>query len=69
MKLYELSPKSVRWRRSSFCAAHECAEIARKGDNILMGSSLAPRKLVKYTPEEFKALLTGIRAGEFDDLT
>jgi hypothetical protein len=35
---------------------------------ILLRSSLAPRVVVKYTPEEFRALLRGIQAGEFDDL-
>lgn len=69
MKLYRLhSANRVAWRKSSFCVQGECAEVARRDNVILMRSSISPRKLVRYTPEEFKALLLGMRAGEFDDL-
>jgi hypothetical protein len=67
MKLYEPRSKQTAWRRSSFCAAGECAEIARKDDVILLRSSLAPHVVVKYTPDEFRALRLGIQSGEFDD--
>jgi len=47
----------------------ECAEIARMDDGaILFRSTLAPGKIVRYTPEEFRALRLGIQAGEYDDL-
>ena len=69
MKLYELRRrKRVAWRRSSFCAGGECAEVMRRDDKILVRSSLMPRVVVKYTPEEFRALRLGIQAGEYDDL-
>jgi Domain of unknown function (DUF397) len=67
MRLYEMRLKRAAWRRSSFCAAGECAEIARKDDMILLRSSLAPRVIVKYTPEEFRALKLAFQSGEFDD--
>lgn len=69
MKLYSLKGrKSDSWRRSSFCAQGECAELTRTDGMIVLRSSLAPRAVVKYTPEEFRALRLGIQAGEFDDL-
>ncbi len=68
MKLFELRPRRAAWRRSSYCATGECAELRRKDDKILVRSSLAPRAVVRYSPEEFLALVQGIRAGEFDDL-
>lgn len=69
MKLYEVRrPRRVAWRRSSFCAGGECAELTRTDDMIFVRSTLAPRKVVKYTPAEFRALRLGIKAGEFDDL-
>jgi len=71
MKLYEIQrPRRAAWRRSSFCMSGECAEISRKGGQILMRNSrsLVPWKVVKYTPDEFRALQLAIRAGEFDDL-
>ena len=68
MRLYEVWPKSVKWRKSSFCAAGECAEIAKDGEIILMRSTNAPRVVVKYTPEEFRALKLAFQSGEFDDI-
>jgi len=68
MKHFNLRLKRVVWRRSSFCAANECAEVASKDGVIFLRSSLAPRIVVRYTPEEFRALRLGIQAGEFDDL-
>ena len=61
-------PKRVAWRKSSFCVQGECAEVTDKNGMILLRSSLAPRTVVRYTPEEFRALRLGIKAGEFDDL-
>lgn len=68
MRLHDMRPKTAVWRKSSFCAAGECAEIARKDDVILVRSTLAPRVVVRYTPEEFRALRLGFQSGEFDDL-
>jgi Domain of unknown function (DUF397) len=69
MRLYEFRrPMRVAWRRPSLCAGGECAEIVRKDGMILIRSTLAPRKVVRYTPDEFRALRLGIQAGEFDDL-
>jgi hypothetical protein len=69
MRLFDVQwPSPVAWRKSSFCSGGECAEIRRKKDRILVRNSLAPWKVVKYTPDEFRALQLGIRAGEFDDL-
>lgn len=60
--------KADGWRKSSFCAQTECAEITRGDGVVLLRSSLAPRVVVRYAPEEFRALRLGIKAGEFDDL-
>lgn len=34
----------------------------------MLRSSVAPHAVVRYTPEEFRALRLAIQAGEFDDL-
>jgi hypothetical protein len=69
MKRYEAKRyKSITWRRSSFCAQGECAEIANRDGLILLRSSLAPREVVAYTPAGFRALQLRIKAGEFDHL-
>jgi Domain of unknown function (DUF397) len=61
-------PGRAVWRRSSYCYSGECAEITREDGMILVRSSMAPGAVVTYTPEEFRALRLGIKAGEFDDL-
>jgi hypothetical protein len=69
MKRYEAKRnQSITWRRSSFCAQGECAEIAHRDGLILLRSSLAPRDVVAYTPAGFRALQLRIKAGEFDHL-
>jgi Domain of unknown function (DUF397) len=68
MRLFAAWSKSADWRRSSYCAAGECAEIAKDGDVVLMRSTNAPRVVVKYTPEEFRALRQAFQSGEFDDI-
>jgi Domain of unknown function (DUF397) len=69
MRLYHAKRvKADDWRKSSFCAQTECAEITRDNGDVLLRSSLSPRVVVRYTPEEFRALRLGIKAGEFDDL-
>jgi hypothetical protein len=67
MKLYDMK-QNMLWRKSSFCAAGECAEIGRKDGLILIRNSQSPAVVVTYTPEEFRALRLGIQSGEFDDL-
>jgi hypothetical protein len=68
MTLFEIRAEQPVWRKSSFCAAGECAELAQQGEMILMRSSLAPHAIVKYTADEFRALRLSFQSGEFDDL-
>jgi hypothetical protein len=60
-------PESA-WRRPSYCAGGECAEIAKLDDMIALRSSTAPSSVVRYTTEEWQALVRAISAGEFADL-
>jgi len=56
------------WRRSSYCQNGECAEIAKLDGMVALRSSAAPDSVVRYTTEEWQALVRAIRAGEFADL-
>jgi hypothetical protein len=60
-------PESA-WRRPSYCAGGECAEIAMVDNMIALRSSTAPGSVVRYSNEEWRALAQAIRAGEFADL-
>ena len=56
------------WRRPSYCAGGECAEIAMVDNMIALRSSTEPGSVVRYTNEEWRALVLAITAGEFADL-
>lgn len=56
------------WRRPSYCQGGECAEVARVDGMIALRSSTAPGSVVRYTADEWRALVQAIKAGEFADL-
>jgi hypothetical protein len=55
------------WRNSSFCASNECVQIARQNGLIGSSNSTRPRRTACYTPQEWQALVNGLRAGDFDN--
>lgn len=54
-----------QWRRASRCANAGCAEIRRAGDGFDIRSSRSPELVVHYDADEWEALLTALKAGEF----
>jgi hypothetical protein len=60
-------PESV-WHRPSFCQAGECPEIAEIDGMIALRSSADPGSVIRYTSEEWRALVRAIKAGEFANL-
>ena len=61
-------PARALLARPSYCHGGECAEIAKLDGMISLRSSTAPSSVVRYTTEEWQALVRAIRAGEFADL-
>jgi len=61
-------PTQSAWRRSSYCQGGECAEIASLHGMVVLRSSTAPSDVVRYTAEEWQALVRAIRSDEFADL-
>jgi len=56
------------WRRSSFCYSGECVEVAVRDGMVLVRDSKEPHVgPLSYTPQEFKAFVRGVVAGEFND--
>jgi hypothetical protein len=66
MNLHEARLPEMAWRRPSYCSSGECAEIATLDGMIAVRSSMAPSTVVRYTADEWKALVIAIKAGEFD---
>jgi len=55
------------WLRSSYCASNECVEITRENGAVVLRNSSQPRKIVRYSTEEWAAFAKGLRAGDFTD--
>jgi hypothetical protein len=67
MNSYTTHQPEPNWRRPSYCQTGECAEIAKLDGMIALRSSTAPSSVVRYTTEEWQALVQAIKAGEFAD--
>ena len=58
---------AVAFHSSSFCAAGDCLEVARDGKSILVRDTKQPsQEPLRFTPEEWRAFLLGVKNGEFD---
>jgi Domain of unknown function (DUF397) len=56
------------WRRASFCQSGECVEVARQGPLVALRNSKNPGLVLRYTATTWLSFVSGIKAGEFDDL-
>ena len=68
MKEYELVTPTAPWRRSSFCSAGNCVEVAPAGAGVAVRDTKSSSGLLFYTRDEWRAFIDGAKAGEFDDL-
>jgi hypothetical protein len=68
MGSYRARLPEITWRVPSYCQGGECAEIAMVDNMIALRSSTAPSSVIRYTNEEWRALVLAITAGEFADL-
>ena len=58
---------SLTWRRSTWCAASNCVEVADVGGAVAVrDSKVADGAVLLYTSDEWSAFVRGIKAGEFD---
>lgn len=57
----------VGFTKSSFCGNTACVEVGRDGDDVLVRDSkdlsIAP---LRFTTEEWRDYVAGVKAGEFD---
>ena len=57
------------WHRGKRrCESGACAEVARKGDVVLLRSTLNPDVTVAFRRDEWKELLVAMKEGDFDKL-
>jgi Domain of unknown function (DUF397) len=61
--------KHLVWQRASFCQNGECVEVAEQNGMIILRDSKRPNGgVLRYTIDEWRSFVGGIKAGEFDDL-
>lgn len=57
------------WRKSSYSNSNGCFELADLGDTIGLRDSKDPDgPVLRFTRRELAAFVSGVKAGEFDDL-
>ncbi len=56
------------WRVSSTCESAACVMVARRGDQVLVGSTTQPDGPVsEFSKDEWRQFLMGAKLGEFDE--
>jgi hypothetical protein len=66
---YGTIAQEPQWRRSSRCASRECVEVGTQDGMVLVRDSKDPSGgVLRYSFDEWRAFVVGVRAGEFDDL-
>jgi hypothetical protein len=58
---------ATRWRRSTFCAANGCVEVARAGEDVVVRNSTDGDNVVAFTAEAWTDFVKAIRSGEFEE--
>ena len=63
----------MEWRKSSFSngtGGSNCVEVGRSGEDILVRDSKQngtdAQPCLSFTPDEWRAFIAGVKAGEFD---
>lgn len=61
------SDRSMTVRTSSFCAANGCVGVAPLEDGIaVVNTKDADATPLRFTRDEWRAFVAGVKAGEFD---
>jgi Domain of unknown function (DUF397) len=68
MSSHGARPQDPGWRKPSYCQGGECAEIAKIDGMFALRSNTDPGRVIRYTPNEWRALVKAIKADEFADL-
>lgn len=57
------------WLISSLCDSGACVGVARLGNDVLIGNTSDPKAPVsRFTSQEWKAFVAGVKLGDFDEL-
>jgi hypothetical protein len=69
MAKYPSVPGDLNWHVSRACDGGACIRVARHGESVLIGNTTDPEGPVsKFTTDEWRQFLAGIKLGDFDDI-
>jgi hypothetical protein len=58
---------AAAWRTSTFCDLNGCVEVALLDNQVAVRDAKDKASpILLFTPREWAAFITGVRAGEFD---
>jgi Domain of unknown function (DUF397) len=67
MPTHASAPGDLEWRVSRTCETGACIKVARRGESVLIGSTVNPAGPVsEFTVDEWLHFLAGAKLGDFD---
>ena len=69
MSTYSSAPAGLEWHISRTCEGGQCISVARAGEFVLIGNSSDPDEGVsRFTADEWRHFLAGVKLGDFDEI-
>jgi predicted secreted Zn-dependent protease len=69
MSIHASAPGDLEWRVSRTCDGGQCIKVARKGELVVIGSTIQPAGPVsEFTVDEWRHFLAGAKLGDFDGI-
>jgi hypothetical protein len=62
------SAQGLNWLVSRTCESGACVRVARLGESILIGSEDSEGPITKFTIEEWREFIAGVKQGDFDGI-
>jgi hypothetical protein len=60
---------NFNWRITSQCESGGCVGVARDQEFVVIGNSSSPEAPVsRFTRQEWRAFIAGVKLGDFDDI-
>lgn len=69
MSMNESYSGELDWRVARSCDNGACIKVARTGEYVLIGTARNTRTpLSKFTTDEWRHFIAGVKLGDFDDI-
>jgi hypothetical protein len=66
MSTYTPTSGDFDWYVSSTCDGGQCIRVARQDQLVLIGNTNQPDLITKFTIDEWRKFLEGVKLGDFD---